>query len=74
MNLNFCSKHKKPYQKLLAKKITKCSRLDIFKNLEIVNFTPLVTVTSYPPRPDRVAKMILKVTKENYIILAKLSY
>ena len=74
MNLNFCSKHKKPYQKLLGKKITKCSRRDIFKNLEIVNVTPLVTVTSYLPRLDRVAKMILKVAKENYIILEKMSY
>ena len=42
------------------------NRLNIFENLEIVNVTPIVTVTSYPPKPERVANIILKVEKENF--------
>ena len=39
-----------------------------------MNVTPLVTVTSYPPKSGRVAKLIMKVAKENFIILAKMSH
>ena len=42
------------------------SHQDIFENLKIVNVNPLVMVTSYSPRPDKVAKMTLKVAKENF--------
>ena len=69
MNLNFCSKQKIPYQKLLAKNITKCSRRDILKNIKIANVTPLVTVISHPPRPDRVANLILKVNNCEDVLL-----
>ena len=36
------------------------------KIVNVLSTTPLVIITSYPPRPDRVAKMILKVTKREF--------
>ena len=39
---------------------------NIFENLVIGNVTPIVMVTSYPPKPERNAKIILKVAKENF--------
>ena len=64
MNLKFCSEQKEPYQMLLKR--LRINRRIIFENLEIVNVTPIVMVTSYPPKPERVAKIILKVAKENF--------
>ena len=39
---------------------------NIFEYLEIVNVTPLVMITLYPPRPERVIRMIPKLAKENF--------
>ena len=36
------------------------------KIVNVLSTTPLVIVTSYPPRLDRVAKMILQVTKREF--------
>ena len=50
---------------MLLKRL-RINRRNKFGNLEIVNVTPIVMITSYPPRPERVSRMIPKVAKENF--------
>ena len=47
-------------------KRSRINRRNKFGNLEIVYVTPIVMITSYPPRPERVSKMIPTVAKENF--------